>query len=212
MDILGNVPSQYWIIVSSTFNNSIKIKFDYDSLKEIYSLEVNYYNYVISHIKDNSYDSDKILKTLKMLKEIYTKLHNYTNLNQYQESIEYVDIEIQNWFKTNFHDGKFTLETKQMELLKYVYGREQCKFTHRLVEQAHNHLKNENGDNGFIVSWMTYANSYLGGFYGKKAFEMISEIYESQKNEMVDKLKQITVDEVQPLDKVYKVWSSLNIY
>ncbi|AUV58040.1 hypothetical protein [Bandra megavirus] len=212
MDILGNVPSQYWIIVSSTFNNSIKIKFDYDSLKEIYSLEINYYNYVISHIKNNAYDSNKILKTLKMLKEIYTKLHSYTNLNQYKESIEYVDIEIQNWFKTNFHDGKFILETKQMELLKYVYGREQCKFTHRLVEQVHNHLKNEHGDNGFIASWMIYANSYLGGFYRKNAFEMISEIYESQKNEMVDKLKQITVDEVQPLDKVYKVWSSLNIY
>ncbi|AFX92096.1 hypothetical protein CE11_00064 [Megavirus courdo11] len=212
MDILGNVPSQYWIIVSSTFNNSIKIKFDYDLLKEIYSLEINYYNYVISHIKDNAYDSDKILKTLKMLKEIYIKLHNYTNLNQYQESIEYVDIEIQNWFKTNFHDGKFTLETKQMELLKYVYGREQCKFTHKLVEQAYNHLKNEHGDNGYIISWMTYANSYLGGFYGKNAFEIISEIYESQKNEMVDKLKQITMDEVQPLDKVYKKWTSLNIY
>ncbi len=175
-------------------------------------MEINYYNYVISHIKNNAYDSDKILKTLKMLKEIYTKLYNYTNLNHYQESIEYVDTEIQNWFKTNFHDGKITLETKQMELLKYVYGREQCKFTHRLVEQAHNHLKNEHGDNGYIVSWMTYANSYLGGFYGKKAFEMISEIYESQKNEMVDKLKQITMDEVQPSNKVYKVWSSLNIY
>ncbi|AZL89841.1 hypothetical protein QKC54_gp0066 [Megavirus baoshan] len=212
MDILGNVPSQYWIIVSSTFNNSIKIKFDYDSLKEIYSLEINYYNYIISHIKNNTFDSNKILKTLKILKEIYTKLHNYTNLNHYQKSIEYVDIEIQNWFKTNFHNGRITLDGKQIELLKYIYGREQCKFTHILVEQAHNHLKNECGDNGFIASWISYANSYLGGFYGKNAFEIISEIYESQKNEMVYKLKQITVNEVQPSDKIYKIWSILNIY
>lgn len=212
MDILGNIPSQYWIIVSNTFGNNTNVKFDYDSLKEIHDMEIDYFNYVINHLVKETYDSGKILTTLKMLEQIYIKLYDYTKLNYYQESIDYIYVEIQRWFKMNFHDGNFSLGTKQMELLKYIYGREQCKYAHELVEKAHTHLLNESGNNGLIASWMTYANSYFGGFYNKNAFEIISEIHESQKNDIVNKLKQITVDEVKPLDEIYNKWMSLKIY
>ncbi len=212
MDILGNIPSQYWIIVSNTFGNNTSFEFNYASLKEIYDIEIDYFNYVINHLVKETYDSGKILTTLKMLEQIYIKLYDYTKLNLYQESIDYVYIEIQRWFKMNSHDVNFSLETKQMELLKYIYGREQCKYAHELVEQAYVHLSNEHGNNGLVASWITYANSYFGGFYKKNAFEIISEIHESQKNNIVNKPKQITVDEVKPLDEVYKKWMSLKIY
>ncbi|AKI80588.1 hypothetical protein QJ850_gp111 [Acanthamoeba polyphaga mimivirus] len=212
MDILGNIPSQYWIIVSNTFGNNTNFEFNYDSLKEIYDMEIDYFNYVINHLIKETYNSSKILTTLKMLDKIYIKLYDYTKLNLYQESIDYVNVEIKKWFKTNFHDGNYSLETKQMELLKYIYGREQCKYAHELVEQAYFHLSNESGNNGLIASWMTYVGSYFGGFYKKNAFEIILGIHERQKNDINNKLKQITVDEVKPLDEVYKKWIGLKIY
>ncbi|BCS82860.1 hypothetical protein QLL95_gp1263 [Cotonvirus japonicus] len=206
MEKFGASLSQYWCVIIDGLNNNVKFEFDYDVLKEIYHIEMDYYNYVINHLNNDTYNSDKVLKTLKKLRELYFKMLVLTKLDLHKNCIKYVDQEIENWFKTDFHDGNFNPITKQIQLLNYIYGRKQCEFAHELVQQANAHLKNEQGYNGLIYSWITYAKSYVGGFYGKNAFEIMFILYENQKNDLITRLKESTVHEVQPCNEAHTMW------
>lgn len=193
--ICGQAPSETWTLLSDQFNNRSKTTYDRATMSNISALELDYFNALCDMIRCRKQNPQMLPKDLvkqfcleDKVNKLLAVMYEYTNEEKYKISTE--DINEANVIDKSQDPDEMVQLSCDILLLDYVYGLKQCEYAVSLMDRADAVLK-ENPEADVMA--------------------LILEIYRGESSGLVNRLREETVQEVNPCQGAFEMWYSWSV-
>ena len=179
----GSRSSFVWQILEDLINDRTNILFDYQKMKSIADVEIEYYQVsmnMVRHRASNPYLNPSQLMNKFNISDVTKKLdellYSYTMSEEHKYK-EPSSAEIQK-MDEEYEPDPQPIITRDIYLLDLVYRQKQCEYVISLMEQANQKL------------------------------DYVKEIYEKEKYDLLERLKKETLTEVKANECAHNIWNS----
>ena len=198
--VRGQMPSHTWEILAEQFNKKSDIEYNYESMMNIAKLEMDVFNAMAEtqHYKKklqmvSAMDMNDKFHILDKTLKLYGSLYDYLKKDEFLVDSEKLNEANQ---VTNVEGSEVKYDPMNdincdIMLLDIVYGRKQCEYAQSLMIRSNEIMKKSPNE--------------------ASAADVIYEIYKSETNGLVDRLRAETITEVKPSQSAYNTWHNWSV-
>ncbi|AEQ60891.1 hypothetical protein [Acanthamoeba polyphaga mimivirus] len=222
MGSCGNSPSLLWLLLADIINKKKDLVYNFDYLQKIHELEMNYFDFVIEKVRLKDTDNHVKITVEKML-DVLKLLLEYTQDQNYQKEIDSCKKYLTDDNPVNPSDDltEDMLEddtSREIYLLEFTYGRNQCQYAYSLIQKVEIELVNINTLYSTVRSMFYNTMKYIFSSIDyvevcpENAFKLMINYYENDRNHIAHSLQRKTIKEVRPSQQAITMWFNFGIY